>query len=1091
MTVRVTTLKGADAGAYYVEQLPNYYLQSGEPRGLWHGEGAGMLGLRDEVEDEHFLALMAGMDPARPDRHLGRRYDDASVRGFDVTASAPKSVSLLFALGDDEARRAVLDAHDTAVQTLTKWIEDHAHTRYRIDGEVAVVDARGIVAAAFRQHTSRALDPQLHTHLVIANRVKSPDGRWLALDARLIKHDQQTLSALYHVALRSELTASLGVRWNTPEHGIAEIVDMPEALLAEFSTRTGAVARRIEEKLDRFITTMERDPTPRERWKLEREAAIDSRSAKVKGVDAASLHQAWAEQAAALGFDPPTVVANTIDHVVGQDGINPHQTAQIARAAMKAMAEKQSTWRPTELQRELAAQVPTDTTLPAPDLVAWLDDIAGYVVRNHCVDISKPAPAGALMRKDGRPVTESVVDRALTTQAILDQEAALVTWADRRLRYVGVDNPAAISEAGLDLNIAQADAAAAVAGTDDLVLVVGSAGTGKTTALAPAVAQLRAEGRVVFGVAPSATAADVLQYETGVVADTVDKLLIEHRLQRPPDHRYDLPIGATVLVDEAGMISTTKLSELADLADVKGWRVALVGDPLQFSAVGRGGMFGMLVDTFGAIELERVHRFEHAWERDATLRLRRGDVTVVDDYEANDRLHGGTTTQMERGAVRRWWEHRTNGETVLLMAPNNVAVERLNQRCQQQRIHAGDIDDAGSHVCAGPYRIRCRDEITTRHNDRRLVTDQGEMIRNRAMWTVGHVHPDRSLTVTGQHGTVRLPASYVTEHVELAYACTDHGAQGRTVTAGVLFIDRPTDVRNVYVAMSRGTTTNEAFIAITGEQSAADVFAQCIASDWIDQPAHIRQAEINDTVLHRPGLLDGVDVRRLLEEKFDIIGFIERAEATVARYPKELQTAERARDAAEKSIGELVSAKSAAEEVVARWDRPLHRRRHEIEIADAKRDLQQLPGRIAGAEGQRDAADAMIDELVARHSSAIDLLDDRPAVNSQIAEIDDQLADDLRVRTRVARVEQPEGVIAVLGERPLPGADAREWDEASGVVLQHQAAFDIADGIGHYPGSRAGRAYIESHARVAEVVAPFEHAPPATEVEIEGFGLEL
>ena len=123
--------------------------------------------------------------------------------------------------------------------------------------------------------------------------------------------------------------------------------------------------------------------------------------------------------------------------------------------------------------------------------------------------------------------------------------------------------------------------------------------------------------------------------------------------------------------------------------------------------------------------------------------------------------------------------------------------------------------------------------------------------------------------------------------------------------------------------------------------------------------------------------------------------------------------------------------------------------------------------------------------------AATDLLGDRPAVESQIAEIDDQLADDLRVRTRVARVEQPEAVVAVLGERPLPGADARSWDEASGLVLQHQAAFDIADGIGHYPGSRAGRAYIESYARVAEVVAPYEPAPPATEVEIEGFGVEL
>ena len=290
MTVRVTTLKGFDAGSYYVEQLPNYYLDSGEPRGLWFGDGAQQLGVTGEVDDDAFLAVMAGMDPRRPDRDLGRHYDEKSVRGFDVTASAPKSVSVLWALGDPGARRIVADAHDAAVRELTRWIEGHAHTRFRIGGEVAVVDAEGIVAASFRQHTSRALDPQLHTHLVIANRVKSPDGRWLALDARLIKRDQQTLSALYHASLRAELTQRLGVRWKEPEHGIAEIADVPEAVLTEFSTRTAAVARRIDEKLDRFVETMGREPTPRERWQLEREAAMDSRPAKAHGVDAESLH---------------------------------------------------------------------------------------------------------------------------------------------------------------------------------------------------------------------------------------------------------------------------------------------------------------------------------------------------------------------------------------------------------------------------------------------------------------------------------------------------------------------------------------------------------------------------------------------------------------------------------------------------------------------------------------------------------------------------------------------------------------------------------------------------------------------------------
>ena len=98
---------------------------------------------------------------------------------------------------------------------MVGWIEAHAHTRYRIGGEVAVVDADGIIAAAFRQHTSRALDPQLHTHVVIANRVLADDGRWLALDARSLKVDQRTLSAIYHAGLRAELTRRLGVAWET------------------------------------------------------------------------------------------------------------------------------------------------------------------------------------------------------------------------------------------------------------------------------------------------------------------------------------------------------------------------------------------------------------------------------------------------------------------------------------------------------------------------------------------------------------------------------------------------------------------------------------------------------------------------------------------------------------------------------------------------------------------------------------------------------------------------------------------------------------------------------------------------------------
>jgi conjugative relaxase-like TrwC/TraI family protein len=161
------------------------------------------------------------------------------------------------------------------VSALVGWIELHAHTRFRVNGEVGVFDADGTMAATFRQHTSRVLDPQLHTHVVIPNRVLSGDGRWLALDARTLKLDQRTLSAVYHAGLRAELTSRLGVGWEPIVNGIADIAGVPAEVLAKFSTRTGQVDRRAAVKLQRFETALGRAPTPRERWRLEREAVTD------------------------------------------------------------------------------------------------------------------------------------------------------------------------------------------------------------------------------------------------------------------------------------------------------------------------------------------------------------------------------------------------------------------------------------------------------------------------------------------------------------------------------------------------------------------------------------------------------------------------------------------------------------------------------------------------------------------------------------------------------------------------------------------------------------------------------------------------
>jgi len=1048
VTVRVTTLKGPDAGLYYVEGLPSYYLDAGEPTGVWRGDGAVFLGLVGEVDDDAFLDVMAGLEPGS-DEPLGRRYGEGSVRGFDVTASAPKSVSVLFALGDDVTRQAVLDAHDTAVAAMVDWIEAHAHTRYRIDGEVATLDAEGVVAACFRQHTSRALDPQLHTHVVIANRVAADDGRWLALDARTIKFDQRTLSGIYHAALRAELSRTLGVAWEEPANGIAEMRHLREEVREEFSSRTRAVEERIAEKLERFTGQLEREPTPRERWRLEREAVTDSRPAKSHGTDAPSLHEEWAERVRAIGHEPERLAAEVAPAAGARRGIDDSGREAIATQALEALAKRQSTWRPAELVRELAAAVPTDVTIPAGVLVPWLDRLADEVIVERLVDLSRPVAPGVRLRRDGRPTTESVVDRALTTPEILAQEERLIAWAERRLGVGGGDVALDHAEDREHLSKPQLEVAGAVAGSRELVLVVGPAGAGKTAAVAPAIDQLRGDGRAVFGVAPSAAAAEVLAVDAGLSADTLDKLLVEHRLQRPPDHRYDLPPGATVVVDEAAMVSTPRLAELADLADDRGWRLALLGDPLQFSAVGRSGMFGHLVHCYGAIELDRVHRFAHDWEREASLRLRRGDAEVLDIYDDHGRLHGGTSRQMEEAVVDAWWGARCRSETAAMMAATNETVLALNQRAQQRRAEVGEIDLDGPSVAAGPYDLVAGDVVATRRNERQLRTDRDLMVKNRDQWEVLAIHRGGALTVSGSTGTVRLPPDYVAEWVELAYAQTSHANQGRTVDRSLLLLDGAVDTRGVYVPMTRGRLSNEAFVVLEGEASALDVLAQALARDWIDEPAVARRAELAARGTSGDGRevatrLSGAELRELLERDHAISETLRRAPLRVDMYGEQLDRASNRHEELREQLAQTQERQHEAQQVIDAYDHPLRRRLHRSELGHAQVALRQAGFAIERQRTELAEIEGRVPELRSSLAEAQDTLRERPALERERHGIRQQLGKDLDARKDGLATDPPDYVIDRLGPRPERDSAVGLWDEAAARIDQHRSAFDLA-----------------------------------------------
>ena len=250
------TKLGPSGWRYFAEEIAtgreDYFARSAEHPGRYLGRGAEAIGLAGAEVDALGLERLIGHGTDPRDGHgLGRSYspdNDNVVAGFGLTFSPPKSVSVLWGTGGEELRTAVVAAHERALASTLSFLQDHAAFTRRGAGGVFQVDTEGFVAASFLHRTSRAADPQLHTHVLLANKVRAEDGRWLSLDGRELYEHQKAAGMLYRVALRAELTASLGVSW-TPvdENGIAEIQGVPEGArrdLVDASPRSGVPWRR-------------------------------------------------------------------------------------------------------------------------------------------------------------------------------------------------------------------------------------------------------------------------------------------------------------------------------------------------------------------------------------------------------------------------------------------------------------------------------------------------------------------------------------------------------------------------------------------------------------------------------------------------------------------------------------------------------------------------------------------------------------------------------------------------------------------------------------------------------------------------------
>jgi conjugative relaxase-like TrwC/TraI family protein len=894
--LRVTTLYASSAlatAAYYTRYLAQ---APGEVAGEWCGDQAVALGLSGRVAVDDLEALLEGRDPmsgtplGNPlvDRILVDGRVIRAVAGFDATFSAPKSVSVWWALTGDPG---LLEAHDIAVRAALDHLERcGATTRIRVNGRRLHPDTAGLAMATFRQTTSREDDPQLHTHVVISAKVQTDDGRWWALDARYLKRNQRMLGGLYQSVLRAELTHRYGVGWEPIVNGQAELAAIPAELLAVFSKRASQVDAALAVKVDEFRQRQGRDPTRWERAALCREASADTRRHKT-GVGVPYLRTRWQTEAAVLGW--------TADRLVAELTAVGRTHGEVARVTVEQVVDhlsaSGSTWTRADVLRAIGDLQPAVSSISGQRWANALERAADQVIE-HCVDLDPPDQRSR-RASDGRSVWLEPTAVHITSDAILAEEETVLAWAIE----AQADEPCpsiTVNREGLD--VLQADAAEAVAGNDRLVIVVGPAGAGKTTMLRAAVDDLTAQQRPVFGVAPTAKAARVLGRETGIAADTVAKLVHEwHRTDWPPADVYWLAAGTTVIVDEAGTIGTPTLHHLVHLAQAEHWRIVLLGDPRQLQAVGRGGLFHELCVTGRVHELAQIHRFTHPWEAAASLQLRAGDAAALDAYEAHRRIVAGTLDQHLERVARDWLAHHTDGKTVAVVASTNDHVDALNDAVQRVRLTVGDLDPSTAAPIGGGERAHVGDVAATRRNHRQLVTERGEPVRNRDLWTVVATHPGGALTVShlGGHGSITLPADYTRDHVRLGYAATEHGHQGDTVDVAIALVSSATTHRGLYVGVTRGRDDNRIHVITdtTDLGEARDVLDAVLAYDRADIPAvtqrrHLsHQTDRTDQARESEQLVPGwlVDYRDQLEQRREDLtaGLTERAqrgtEATV------------------------------------------------------------------------------------------------------------------------------------------------------------------------------------------------------------------
>ena len=801
-------------------------------------EAAAILGVSDSFVQRHCRkAVLSGDDAAMAgiersddgrswrihrdalERLAVRRQPKRIVVGYDLTYSVPKSVSVLWAGGDDTTRAEVLDAFDEAVTAGTRYFDRHALV-VRARGEQQ--RAEDIFAADYLHVTNRALEPQLHHHVLVANYGKTTDGEGRALDARMLFLHAKTASYLAGAELRHQLTARLGVRWGEIVNGIAEIEGVPEAARAEMSTRSKEIAAALDEL--GFGSARARQV-----------AALDTRAAKEHGVDIDALMAVWDERLSASGY------------------------GQSEREAVLRQVDAPSLVAPSELERlfadlsRIAGITANEAIFDRRRVVQVLSEFAADRLSGDAIDeladrfLTQPAvvqlqgsvqSSGNVIRRDDGRVVVVPGDAIYSTRAMLELEARAIAFYERgRQTRVGVVADEVLTAVLAEERFARLSdeqrrfVERLTTSGMRIQAALGAAGSGKTTALEAAVEAWSRAGYTVVGAAVGGTQTVVLGEEAHVEARTVASVIARYfnfgNLESIDAH-------TVLLVDEASLLSTQDFALLAQAVEERGALLRIVGDTAQHSAVAAGGIFRHLVETHPDEVPALTHIYRQQGAEMAEVRLANAEYREGKISEALERLErDGRITEAESAEQAidlltcAWYAERERRRSDPDRRPSSMTAEhhfeRVALNARARVLLQADGTLSGSELNAAGLSFQRGDEVIARIGDHDLRADgapRRSWVRNGSLGVVREVANDHLVVEFERWGTVVVPQEYIEREVapgirgalQHAYALTTYAAQGSTYAVASPLITDASSRPGVYVGVTRGQFNLKAVI---------------------------------------------------------------------------------------------------------------------------------------------------------------------------------------------------------------------------------------------------------------------------------------